>query len=244
MPTRRPRVPQESDAGDPGNTAAIDILTPTPSADKAPIRPSLIIFDFDGTLADCLYLSFEIINGLAPEFGHRVITEPEMQELRNHGARYIIKALGISRLKIPFLMDRCRKEYHRRIKEVQPFPGLGPVLAGLKARGYTLGIVTSNAEENVRVFLKTFGLDYFDFVHGKSSIWGKKKDLRKLLKKNKLSASDVVYVGDEVRDIEAAQANDIPIISVAWGFNSAAALQRKNPTFLLNSLDELDGVFA
>lgn len=233
MPTRRPRSSKESDAAKTGVTAP-----------GAPIRPRMIIFDFDGTLADCLYISFEIINKLAPEFGHRVITEAEMQELRNHGARYIIKALGISKLKIPFLMDRCRKEYHRRLKEVQPFPGLGPVLAGLKARGYTLGIVTSNADDNVREFLKAHGLEYFDFIHGKSSIWGKKKDLRRLLKKNKLAPTDVVYVGDEVRDIEAAQANDIPVISVAWGFNSASALQRKGPSILINSLDELDGVFA
>jgi phosphoglycolate phosphatase len=232
MPTRRRR--ESSSSGSP------EAGTPL----KTPIRPQLIIFDFDGTLADCLYLSYEIINSLAPEFGHREITEEEMQELRNHGARHIIKVMGISKLKVPFLMDRCRREYRRRLKEVQPFAGLQPVLAGLKARGYQLGIVTSNAEENVREFLGTFGLEYFDFVHGKSSIWGKKKDLRKLLKKMKLAPTDVVYVGDELRDIEAAQANSIPIISVGWGFNTASALRRKGADVLVETVDQLDGVFV
>lgn len=254
MPKRK-KPPQSLDlAGGPalpvddpaaaGALSALDNDGSAPLPARAPIRPKLVVFDFDGTLADCLDLSLEILNQLAPEFGYRAVDPAEMPELRNHGPRYIMKALGISKLKVPFLMDRCRKEYRRRLGEVQPFTGLGEALKQLRERGYTLGIVTSNAEENVQLFLETHGLQYFEFIHGKSSIWGKKRDLAKLLRKRKLAPTDIVYVGDETRDIDAAQANGIPIIAVAWGFNSIVALRRKKPDFIVTRLEDLNSVFA
>ena len=46
------------------------------------------------------------------------------------------------------------------------------------------------------------------------------------LKLMRLGRDEVVYIGDEARDIDAAQKVGIPIISVTWGFNSSDVLSR------------------
>ncbi len=53
--------------------------------------------------------------------------------------------------------------------ELKPVPGIKAALRELKQRGYQLGILTSNARENVQLFAKLHGLDpLFDFIHNES----------------------------------------------------------------------------
>ncbi|MEY3256177.1 MAG: hypothetical protein RLZZ29_1312, partial [Cyanobacteriota bacterium] len=56
----------------------------------------VIIFDFDGTIADTLDALVTIANRLAREFGYMQISANELKLLRNLTARQIIKYSGIS----------------------------------------------------------------------------------------------------------------------------------------------------
>ena len=47
-----------------------------------------------------------------------------------------------------------------------------------------------------------------------------------------------VYVGDELRDVEACRKNNIPLVSVAWGLNSAASLEQANPNLVARDTNE------
>ena len=58
--------------------------------------------------------------------------------------------------------------------------------------------------------------------------------MKKLLKNRNLSEFDVIYIGDEVRDIEAAKAAGIKMVAVSWGFNSPEILKTKNPDYLID----------
>ena len=59
------------------------------------------------------------------------------------------------------------------------------------------------------------------------------------MKINKLTPEEVIYVGDETRDIEASKTIPIKVIAVSWGFNSAEALAKQNPDFLIQKPSEL-----
>jgi phosphoglycolate phosphatase len=200
----------------------------------------VIIFDFDGTIADTLDALVAIANHLAADFGYAPITTTELSYLRNLNSRQIIKYSGISWLKIPFLMKKVKSELKGKIHELKPIAGIQESLVSLKNEQCRLGIITSNSSDNVRDFLRNNELDsLFDFIYSGVTIFGKTTTINNALKQYNLSPKQVIYVGDETRDIEASQKANIKVVAVAWGFNSQEALARQNPDFLIHQPGEL-----
>lgn len=200
----------------------------------------VIIFDFDGTIADTVDALVSIANRLAIEFGYIQITPNELALLRNLTSREIIKYSGISLFKIPFLLKKVKAELKNKIHEFQPIPGIKEALIELQNQGYRLGIITSNSQDNVTEFLKLNDLDYlFDFINSGVTIFGKTTIINNVLRQRQLKPQAVIYVGDETRDIEASKKANIKVIAVTWGFNSPEALAKQNPDFLIHQPREL-----
>ncbi|MDB9373971.1 HAD-IA family hydrolase [Nodularia sphaerocarpa] len=200
----------------------------------------VIIFDFDGTIADTVDALVTIANRLAVEFGYIQITPEELALLRSFTSREILKYSGISFFKIPFLLKKVKGELKHKIQEFKPIPGIHEALIELQNEGYRLGIITSNSQENVTAFLKNNELDQlFEFIYSGVTIFGKTTIINNLLRQKQLKTQAVIYVGDETRDIEASKKANIKVIAVAWGFNSPAALAKENPDFLINHPSEL-----
>jgi phosphoglycolate phosphatase-like HAD superfamily hydrolase len=200
----------------------------------------VIIFDFDGTLADTFDALVSISNRLAIEFGYAPTTPEELPKVRNLSSREIVKQSGISVLKLPFLLRRVRESLHNEIQYLNPITDIKEALTQLINEGYFLGILTSNAEENVIPFLKKHGMQgLFSFISSETSLFRKDKSLKKLMKINNLSSEEVIYVGDETRDIEASKKINIKVIAVSWGFNSGEVLAKHNPDFLIHKPSEL-----
>ncbi|MEA5577632.1 HAD-IA family hydrolase [Anabaena sp. UHCC 0451] len=200
----------------------------------------VIIFDFDGTIADTVDALVSIANRLAVEFGYIQISANELTLLRNLTAREIIKYSGVSLLRIPFLVKKVKGELKTKIKELEPISGVPEALIALHNQGYRLGIITSNSQENVNEFLKCHDLDYlFEFIHSGVTIFGKTTIINNVLRQRQIKPQTVIYVGDETRDVEAAKKANIKVIAVTWGFNSPEALAKQNPDFLIHHPSEL-----
>jgi phosphoglycolate phosphatase len=220
-------------------------MSNVPAVELSPVRPTgltspcTLIFDFDGTIADTLSAIIRMINEHAEEFHIQPLNAKDVEDLRGLSNAEIIKKYKIPLVKVPGLMIRSQKELHHRMNEVSLFPGIRDLVLELKARGVGLGILTSNSEENVRKLLRARGLDVFDFIHSESNFLGKNRALLHLLQKHGLSRENVVYVGDEVRDIEACQKISVAIIAVSWGFHRREFLGRHHPTYLVDTAEEI-----
>lgn len=200
----------------------------------------IIIFDFDGTIADTVDALVTIANRLALEFGYVPINSQELVLLRNLTAREIIKYSGVSLFKIPFMVKKVKGELKHKIPELKPIEGINAALIELHHQGYHLGIITSNSQENVNEFLKCHNLDYlFDFIYSGVTIFGKTTIINNVLRQKHFQPESVIYVGDETRDIESAKKANIKVIAVSWGFNSPEALGKQNPDFLIHHPREL-----
>ena len=200
----------------------------------------VILFDFDGTIADTYLAIANITNQLSTEFGYKALNEEELLLIKNLSSREIVKRSEISIFKLPFLVRRIRLELSKEIAELDAISDMVRVLLKLKNRGYILGIVTSNTKENVDIFLNKHGLDaVFSFIYSGMAIFGKHRVLKQVIKKRKLPKSDVIYVGDETRDIRSARKSGIGIIAVSYGFNSAEILQKHQPDYLVDRPQEL-----
>lgn len=198
-----------------------------------------VIFDFDGTIADSFFLVAQGYKEFASRLG---ITNPvqfDLQELRNYSAGEIIKKYKISMWKLWKLTPELWKYMNKKIDKVKPIPGMVKVIQRLYELNLRLMIVTSNSKENVKDFLHRQNLDYFEEIYSKRSILGKADKIAQLTKFKKLNKDSVFYVGDEVRDIEAAKKVNIKIIAVTWGYNSKQALQKAKPDFLISKPGEI-----
>jgi len=190
-------------------------------------RKKTIAFDFDGTLAD----SFGVfVHAIEYALGHKPFTPEEIEELRAHSMREVIKLLDIKKWQLPLLVAKGMREIDRHQNDITIFPSVTEMLQKLSTSGYKLFIVTSHSEKGVQAFLEQYNLrSYFEHIYAKVGLWGKPKALLKLQKQYGYQNDECLFVGDEVRDIEAAEKAGVACLAVTWGFNTAASLKAHNP---------------
>jgi HAD superfamily hydrolase (TIGR01549 family) len=206
-------------------------------------KPPILIFDFDGTIADTFHCLLRIGNRLSKEFHFKEIDPDEVEDMKDMNVQQTIHHLKIPLLKIPMIVAKAKNELHKEIESVEPIEGLKEVLLQIKALGHKMGILTSNSSKNVAGFLKNNELNLFDFIYTTSKIWSKNWGLQSLIHENGLDSSEIIYVGDETRDIEAAKKAGIRSAAVTWGYNSHKALESHHPDYLLHTPEELLTLF-
>ena len=184
----------------------------------------VLIFDFDGTIADTFNLYIDVMRKIYREYNFKYIDDDDIELCRAMTSKEIIQYLGISPLQIPMIAHRIRGDFTQRMKEQKIFTGVDSVLESLKQEGHKLFILSSNSEENINIFIGLNNITQFDAVFSKSSIFGKSGIIKKIINKNKIITDDVYYIGDETRDIEATKKINIKSIAVTWGYNN-----RKGP---------------
>ncbi|OHE75812.1 MAG: hypothetical protein A3F67_10035 [Verrucomicrobia bacterium RIFCSPHIGHO2_12_FULL_41_10] len=202
-------------------------------------QAKVLLFDFDGTIADTRALALQILNELSKEFNYRYLPEEELEKARNMSTQELMRFLGIRRWRVPFIARRGLVKFQERVSEVQPIPEMPAILRALKEQGFRLGILTSNSEVNVTAFLAHHGIDCFDFIRTSSKLFGKSREMRRLMKEYQLHPDEIIYIGDETRDIEATQEVAIRMAAVTWGYNSSAILKSMSPHFLFDTPAEL-----
>ncbi len=199
-----------------------------------------LVFDFDGTIADTLGETRKIFNELAPEYGIREVEEHEIAELRHLSLKEILSKLKIPSRRVPSIIARGTKMMRNNIDRLQLIDGMKATLTELRNHTDNFGILTSNTTANVDVFLQNHGIrDLFDFVSSTSKLTGKARHLRAIRKTFSLEHSEMIYIGDELRDVKAAQKAKIPHAAVSWGFNSRESLAKAKPTYLFDHPEEL-----
>ncbi len=209
-----------------------------------PMKKELLLFDFDGTIADTFHHIVQISNRLAREFSFNRIHPHEIESLKNNTVEQAIDYLRVPKLKIPQILLRARDELHGSIDDIQPIDELTIILHQLKALGYMMGIITTNSSKNVRLFLQQHDLNIFDFISSTSKVFGKSRSLKRLVRQYNFDLDQVFYIGDEIRDILAARKAGVSVVAVTWGFNSKQALIKHRPDYIAEKPRELIRICA
>lgn len=194
---------------------------------------SFILFDFDGTIADTISAGLEIINSHAEKYGYKRLDG----DINTHfSALQLVKLAEVKLWKLPYLIYQLKKKLAEKSDELKILSEAPELIKKLNDEGYELGILTSNSFKTVKAFLKKYELDsFFSFLRTDVSLFGKKKALKKA---KKVINKKIIYIGDELRDIEACRKNDIPIISIPWGLNSYESLEEHNKGLVAKNADE------
>jgi phosphoglycolate phosphatase len=197
---------------------------------------SVIIFDFDGTLADSFMLA---LSAFCEATQREKIPHEDISRLRGMATRQLLHELRVPIWQVPFLAWRVRRMMHEDVERIDLVSGMAEVIRQLKKK-HRLFIVSSNSSENIRFVLSRADIaDYFEDIYGDAQPLWKHRRLRQLLRDKHLETNDVWYVGDTTGDIQAAHHEGIKSLAVSWGYNNIAALERHHPDTLVFAPDEL-----
>jgi phosphoglycolate phosphatase len=198
----------------------------------------LVLFDFDGTLADSLEWFAGAFDEVADRYGCRRLEPGDRERLSRLDTRAILSHLHIPPWKLPLIARHLRRLAARDIDRIRLFPGAPAMLAGLAASGMELAIVSSNAEVNVRRVLGPAAGHFRSLACG-TALLGKAARIRGVLRRTGTEPADALLIGDEARDIAAAKATGIASAGVAWGYTEPAALRALSPTLFFERIEDV-----
>ncbi len=198
-----------------------------------------IIFDFDGTLVDSKNVVISAFNQLAQKHNFKKMKPGDIDYLRKLPVTERCKILDVPVYKLPYFAVEFYSLYKHSVKDLIMFEGIEELMEELNNRGYNLAIISSNSIDNIKEFLQKNRIDYIKQIICSNKIFGKDKEIKKFLKENKLKNSEVLYIGDEQRDIVACKKSGVKIIWVEWGFDAVEIVKQESPDYMVSVPGEI-----
>jgi phosphoglycolate phosphatase len=180
-----------------------------------------------------------VFNDMAREFDFRPVAPENHERFRDLQGRELLAALGLPLWKVPRVVNAMRRRMSQHAGSFTLFPGVRDVLERLATSGIQIAIVSSNSRENVQRILGPSHSKLINHFACGASIFGKATKLRSVLRASRISAAAAIYIGDEVRDVEAARAAGIAFGAVVWGQHSVTALQAQRPQVFFHSVSDI-----
>jgi phosphoglycolate phosphatase len=177
-----------------------------------------VLFDFDGTLVDSREVFITAFNQIADKHNFKKIEPHNLQHLKTLSMSERFRFLQVPLYKMPLLTNEFLKLYRAQLPNIAFIEGIETVLEKTAALGLQIGILSSNAPDIIKQFLRNNKISHVTDVYSSSKLFGKHRVFRKFLKEKKLAAQEVLYVCDELRDITACNTVNIKPIWVSWGF--------------------------
>ena len=184
-----------------------------------------VLFDLDGTLADSAPDLVAALATLCKEIGHAAPDPQVVSRVVSAGGRAILRSglPGFDESRIEELLPRYLDLYAQRGNAATAlYAGIEPVLAGLEARGIAWGVVTNKVGWLAAPMLDHLGLGTrcAALVAG-DTLARRKPDPDPVLHACALLKVDparTLFVGDDLRDIEAGRAAGTATVAAAWGY--------------------------
>ena len=205
-------------------------------------RPPLLLFDYDGVIADSLQILLPEFTRACAELG-LTAGNPEEFFLKLYDANPVIQMI-----KHGFPLRKMRamaKEYAPKIEEihgrVQPFPGIPETINYLGAR-HPLFIITSNSSQLVRKFTEAYGLHQVQGIMGVEEHISKVKKIRAA--RRLFPKHCPYYICDTKGDLIEARRACAVSVAVGWGWHDKERLERGKPHFFVESQEDLVSLFV
>jgi phosphoglycolate phosphatase len=203
------------------------------------LKYRLAIFDSDGTLADTLPWMRSIFNELAEAHGFRRVEAHEYERFRSLHGVALFRELGLPLWKLPRVASDMRRRMAEHTEKFSLFSGISDVLHRLVAANIQMAIVSSNSRENVERVLGADNAKLVAHFACGASMFGKAAKLRQALRQGSVPPPQAIYIGDEIRDAEAAAKAGIAFGAVTWGQHREETLRSQNPAQIFTTVREI-----
>ena len=206
---------------------------------------ALVVFDYDGVLADTLDDLLQFGQEACDELGiNHVVTRDDLSNLEVMSFATYAQACAVPEHLVEEFVQYCLNRFADKKSPPSIFNGLSNVIQ-LIAKNNTIVIITTNTSQNVNAFLIEHGLDEcIDAVFGVDLPGSKAQKIS--MARGQFSADakreSVIMVGDSLSDIRAAKEASVISVAVAWGHQSLKRLLRGNPDHVVHFPRELQEV--
>jgi phosphoglycolate phosphatase len=198
-----------------------------------------IVFDFDGTIVNSMGQAVQLYNEIAGKYNLRVLKEEDLIMFSKLTIPQRIKMFEVPLYMIPKIAIEFKRNYQRIVSTLQEIVGMKEIIRILKEKGYSLIIISSNSVSNIQQFLNNNDLNVFDHIFSAKGLFGKQSTISSVSKKLKINKEDMIYIGDELRDIVSCKKAEVEIIAVTWGFDSYELLSDGKPDYIANTPDDI-----
>jgi 2-phosphoglycolate phosphatase len=184
-----------------------------------------VLFDLDGTLADTAPDLASALNRLLAERGRDAVPLAHARRVTSSGARGMLRVgFGIEPQHAEYdaLRTRFLDLYAENIcRETRLFDGIVDLLAALDGRGLPWGVVTNKAERFTFPLLDALGLGARTACVVGGDTTGRAKPhpdpLLHAARALDLAPAACLYLGDDLRDVQAARAAGMPVLAAGYG---------------------------
>ena len=198
-----------------------------------------VIFDFDGTLVNSYNLMNRVYYEIIKQYDIDDFTRADIETLRTLSAHQIFKKYHLSNEQSSMIIKKAIRSYHEFIKEVPFYPNVFELLVWLEKLNIDIYVLSSNDTQIIKDYIDQHDCFMFKAIYGNSGLFKKHRSLEKLIKKHGYQKHEVLYIGDETRDIEACKRVNVAIAAVTWGFDHKELLKSYHPDYLVDRVDEL-----
>lgn len=185
-----------------------------------------LLFDLDGTLVDTAPDLAAAVNQMLVSRGREPLPLVKLRPYVSRGARGMVGTAfglapgddGYEPLRAEFISVYAENLcVHSTL-----FPGMAELLDEIEARALPWGVVTNKAERLARPILETLGIDTRSaiLVGGDTCARAKPHPDPLLHAAQTLAVAPeaTLYVGDDLRDVEAARAAGMPVLAAGYGY--------------------------
>ena len=206
---------------------------------------TVILFDFDGVLADTLDDLLKFSQEICDELGvkHHVVKE-DVSTLAAMSFANLGRKVEVPEPLIEEFVRRSLEKVANKKSPARIFEDLTEVVRDLSTR-HVLGIVTTNSSQNVKAFLVEHGLeDCIRAIYGVDLPGTKAEKISQARSQFAAAGEAVFMIGDSASDIRSASEASARSIAVSWGHQSIEMLVRAGADYIVNSPEELLEIFA
>jgi len=208
---------------------------------------ALIIFDYDGVLANTLDDLLRFGQEACDQLGVKhVVTKEDLNNLEIMSFAAYGQACEVPDHLVDEFVKICLNFFEKKKSPPAIFEGLSQIIRYLSA-SHKIAVVTTNSSQNVNTFLIKHGLDsLIHAVYGIDTPGTKAQKIsiaRNRLLENKMQES-VYMVGDSLSDVLAAKEASVMSVVVTWGHQNLEILLRGNPDYVVSSPQQLIEIIA
>ena len=181
----------------------------------------LLIFDFDGVIANGLDIIFSAYKQIAEKYELKKLKNAEeLVDIASDDIFTTIKKLNIPKIKIPFILKEFSHLMKDKHDQIHIYKGIPEVIKEL-SKHHTLTIISSNHSNIIKDTLDHQKLnEYFHKIIGAEFSFHKTKKIEHCMKHFKATPQTTVFISDTVADIIEAKKAKVKTIATTWGYHT------------------------
>lgn len=213
----------------------------------------LLIFDLDGTIADTIEAIANGLNLTMKNYGFPTHETEAVRVMVGNGARNLVRRAcpdgtfdGNEDFFEEVYQNYCDMYAITHLDTKECYAGMGEAMRELKARGYTLAVLSNKQDPFTKgIVSQLFSDDTISFVQGQTDMPLKPDPTVPLWIASNLGFEpyECAFVGDSDVDVKTGKNAGMVSVAVTWGYRDREALVALSPDFTADKPEDLTKIF-